>query len=116
MRNENEKDSGHLVGKASDEVKGEVKLQLAGVVPMRRKLSGAGTEDEGHDHRSRRATDVFDRRQGGRPADELIGNRLLFLWRFPDGVCKGRQRNGDSFLLHTACGDFKFVRSETANP
>ena len=26
MRNENEKDSGHLVGKASDEVKGEVKL------------------------------------------------------------------------------------------
>jgi len=114
--NENEKDSVHLVGKASDEVKGEVKLQLAGVVPMRRKLSGAGTEDEGHDHRSRRATDVFDRRQGGRPADELIGNRLLFLWRFPDGVCKGRQRNGDSFLLHTACGDFKFVRSETANP
>jgi hypothetical protein len=36
---------------------------------------------------------------GGKGTVPLIGNRRLFPRRFPDGVCKGRQRN--HFLLQT---------------
>ena len=114
--NENEKDSVHLVGKASDEVKGEVKLssqvlsRYAGNYQAQEpKMKGTITVAGGQLMFSIGG-------KGAVPLTTLSETGFYFPGGFPMEFVRDDKGTLTHFLLHTPCGDFKFVRSETANP
>ena len=114
--NENERDSSHLVGKVSDEVKGEVNLgaqvlaRYAGNYQsqepkMKAVLSVAGGQL------------MFSiGGKGAVPLTTLSETAFYFPGGFPMDFVKDGEGAVSHFLLHTPCGDFKFVRGESNNP
>jgi len=118
--NENEKDSSHLVGKASDEVKGEVKV----VTQVLARYAGDYQETEvaaGMKAKISVAGDQLMFSFGGKgatPLTALSETAFYFPGGFPVDFVKGDQGEISYFLLHTPCGDFKFVRgtSPSAKP
>jgi len=110
--NENERDSAHLVGKASDEVKGEVKLSSQvlsryagtyqvqdGPIKMKATIGVAG--------------DQLMFSVGGKgaiPLTTLSETDFYVPGGFPMDFVKDDKGTVTHFLLHTPCGDFKFVR------
>lgn len=114
--NENEKDSVHLVGKASDEVKGEVKLssqvlsRYAGNYQAQEpKMKGTITVAGGQLMFSIGG-------KGAVPLTTLSETGFYFPGGFPMEFVKDDKGTVTHFLLHTPCGDFKFVRTDAANP
>ena len=115
--NENEKDSVHLVGKASDEVKGDVKL---GAQVLSRY---AGSYEMGPPREMKAtisvATDQLRLSIGGKgavPLTTLSETEFYFPGGFPMDFIKDDKGAVTHFLLHTPCGDFKFVRADKAKP
>jgi hypothetical protein len=115
--NENEKDSVHLVGKASDEVKGEVKLDP-------RILSRyTGNYEEQDTPGKMKATISVTGEQlmfsiGGKgavPLTTLSETGFYFPGGFPLEFVKDDKGSVTHFLFHAPCGDFKFVRSTAAH-
>lgn len=114
--NENERDSAHLVGKASDEVKGEVKLSpevLSRYVGEYQepdiKMKGAVTA----------AADHLMFSIGGKgavPLTTLSETAFYFPGGFPLDFVTDDRGAVTHFLLHTPCGDFKFVRAAPVKP
>ncbi|HJT86763.1 MAG TPA: hypothetical protein VJ732_02880 [Bryobacteraceae bacterium] len=112
--NENEKDSGHLVGKASDEVKGDVKLspevlsQYSGTYEARdlpgkmtAKISVSGGQL------------MFSiGGKGAVPLTTLSETGFYFPGGFPVDFVKDDKGAVAHFLLRTPCGDFQFTRAE----
>jgi hypothetical protein len=114
--NENERDSGHLVGKASDEVKGEVKLSPE----VLSRYSGNYDDSE----IKMKATIRVSGEQllfsiGGKgavPLTTLSETGFYFPGGFPMDFVKDDKGAVTHFILRTPCGDFKFVRKDGANP
>ncbi|PWT99107.1 MAG: hypothetical protein C5B51_27820 [Terriglobia bacterium] len=113
--NENEKDSVHLVGKASDEVKGEVKI---GAQVLSRY---AGNYQNPDPPKMKAAITVAGEQlmfslggKGAVPLTTLSETGFYFPGGFPLEFIKDDQGAVSHFLLHTPCGDFKFVRGDAA--
>jgi hypothetical protein len=114
--NENERDSAHLVGKASDEVKGEVKLDS-------KVLSRYAGDYQSQEPKMKAVISVSGGLLlfsiGGKGAVALTNlseTSFYFPGGFPMDFVKDDKGVLNTFLLHTPCGDFKFVRGEAAQP
>jgi hypothetical protein len=114
--NENEKDAVHLVGKASDEVKGEVKLSS-------QVLSRYAGNYQAHEPKMKGTITVAGGQlmfsiggKGAVPLTTLSETGFYFPGGFPMEFVKDDKGTVTHFLLHTPCGDFKFVRTDAANP
>jgi hypothetical protein len=110
--NENERDSVHLVGKASDEIKGEVKLDG-------RVLSGYAGDYQSRDPKMKAVITVSGGQLmfsiGGKGAVALTNlseTSFYFPGGFPMDFVKDDKGALTIFLLHTPCGDFKFTRAD----
>jgi hypothetical protein len=114
--NENEKDSTHLVGKASDEVKGEVNV---GAQVLSRYVGNYQSETP-----KMKATIAVSGEQlmfslGGKgavPLTTLSETGFYFPGGFPVEFVNDAKGSVSYFLLRTPCGDLKFARSEGGNP
>ena len=114
--NENERDSAHLVGRASDEVKGEVKLSPETLARY------TGTYDDAQD--KIKATISVSGGQlmfslGGKGAvalTTLSETAFYFPGGFPIDFIKDDKGAVSHLLFRTPCGDLKFVRVPSANP
>jgi len=109
--NENERDSAHLVGKASDEVKGEVKLDP-------RVLSRYAGDYQSQEPKMKAVITVSGGQLmfsiGGKGAVALTNlseTSFYFPGGFPMDFVKDDKGALTIFLLHTPCGDFKFARA-----
>lgn len=114
--NENERDSAHLVGKASDEVKGDVKIDP-------KVLSGYAGDYQSKEPKMKAVISVSGGQLmfsiGGKGAVSLTNlseTSFYFPGGFPMDFVKDDKGALNTFLLHTPCGDFKFVRAEAAKP
>ena len=114
--NENERDSTHLVGHVSDEVKGEVKV--ASEI-----LSRYAGEYQSQEPKMKAVITVSGGQlmfsiggKGAVPLTNLSDTGFYFPGGFPMDFVKDDQGGLTVFLLHTPCGDFKFVRADTAKP
>ena len=115
--NENERDSGHLVGTVSDEVKGDVKVSSQVLSRY------AGNYQERNSKGKMKATITVGGDQlmfslGGKgsvPLTTLSETAFYFPGGFPIDFVKDDKGAATHFLLHTPCGDFDFVRTDTAN-
>ncbi len=116
--NENERDSAHLVGKASDEVKGDVKL---GSQVLSRY---AGSYQEHDSPAKMKATITVAGEQlmfslGGKgaiPLTTLSETGFYFPGGFPVDFVKDDKGTVTHFLFLAPGADLKFVRTDTANP
>jgi hypothetical protein len=114
--NENERDSAHLVGKASDEVKGEVKLDSS-------VLSRYAGDYQSQEPKMKAVISVSGGQLmfsiGGKGAVALTNlseTSFYFPGGFPMDFVKDDKGVLNTFLLRTPCGDFKFVRDDAAKP
>ena len=114
--NENERDSAHLVGKASDEVKGEVKLGAEA-------LSRYAGNYESQEPKMKGVMTVSAQQlmfsiggKGAVPLTTLSETAFYFPGGFPLDFVNDDKGTIAYFLLHTPCGDFKFVRGDGAKP
>lgn len=115
--NENEKDTAHLVGKASDEVKGEVKLSSQVLSRY------AGDYEMGDTGQKMKATiKVADGQlmfslggQGGVPLTALSEKGFYFPGGFPLNFTTDEKGPASQFVLLTPCGDMKFARADTTS-
>jgi hypothetical protein len=110
--NENEKDTAHLVGKASDEVKGEVKVSS-------QVLSRYAGSYQERDAKMKATVTVSGDQlmfslggKGAVPLTTLSETGFFFPGGFPVDFIKDDKGAVTHFLLHAPCGDFKFVRAE----
>ncbi|HEY7390775.1 MAG TPA: hypothetical protein VH640_19825 [Bryobacteraceae bacterium] len=114
--NENERDSAHLVGKASDEVKGEVKVgsqvlsRYAGnyesTAPKMKAIIAVANEQL-----------MFSiGGKGAVPLTTLSETGFYFPGGFPVEFVKDEKGAVTHFLLRTPCGDFKFARTDAPHP
>ncbi|PWU00099.1 MAG: hypothetical protein C5B51_25945 [Terriglobia bacterium] len=110
--NENERDSRHLVGKASDEVKGQGQVDAA----VLSRYTGNYQEHDSPDEM--RATIKVTGGQlifslagkGGIPLTTLSETKFYFPGGFPIDFVRDNKGAANHFLLHTAEGDLKFER------
>lgn len=112
--NENERDSAHLIGKASDEVKGDVKV---GAPVLSRYAGDYQSEEPKMKAVITVAGDQLMFSIGGKgavPLTTLSETSFYFPGGFPMDFVKDDKGAVGHFLLHTPCGDFKFVRADTA--
>ena len=113
--NENERDSVHLVGKASDEVKGEVKI---GSQVLSRYAGNYEAQEPKVKATIRLAGEQLMFSLGGKgaiPLTTLSETGFYFPGGFPLDFVKDDKGTVTHFLLHTPCGDFKFVHTDSAN-
>jgi len=108
--NENEKDTAHLVGKASDEVKGEAKVAVA-------VLSQYAGNYESRVPKMKATITVVDEQlsfsiggKGGVPLTTISETGFYFPGGFPVEFVKDDKGQVSHFLLRTPCGDFKFAK------
>jgi hypothetical protein len=116
--NENEKDVAHLVGKASDDIKGEVKL---GSQVLARYAGNYQAPDMPGKMKATIAVagDQLKLSIGGKgavPLTTLSETEFYFPGGFPMDFIKDDKGAVSHFLLHTPCGDMKFVRTVEAKP
>lgn len=114
--NENERDSTHLVGKASDEVKGDVKIAPD-------VLSRYAGDYQSLEPKMKAVISVSGGQLmfsiGGKGAVSLTNlseTSFYFPGGFPMDFVKDDKGVLNTFLLHTPCGDFKFLRGEASKP
>ena len=115
--NENERDSVHLVGKASDEVKGEVKVSARVLAQY------AGTYQEQETPRKFKAVITVSGDQlllslGGKgaiPLTTLSESGFYFPGGFPINFFKDGKGAVTHFIMTQAEGDLKFTRLEGVN-
>lgn len=114
--NENEKDSAHLVGKMSDDVKGEVKVGS-------QVLSRYSGNYEAPDLKMKATITVADQQlmfslggKGAVPLTTLSETGFYFPGGFPVEFAKDDKGEVSHFLLRTPCGDLKFLRENGAKP
>ncbi len=112
--NENERDSAHLVGKASDEVKGEVKVGAQVLA----QYAGKYHNDEAKMNAVLSVTGeqlMFSLGgKGAVPLTTLSETGFYFPGGFPVDFVKDEKGTVTHFLLRTPCGDLKFVPGEAA--
>jgi hypothetical protein len=113
--NENEKDSVHLVGKASDDVKGNIKV----ATQVLSRYAGNYQVEEGAKMKATLSVsgDQLMFSLGGKgavPMTTLSETSFFFPGGFPVDFVQDGKGTITHFLLHAPCGDFKFVRTETA--
>jgi len=116
--NENERDSAHLVGKASDEVKSEVKLGLQVLSRYAGSYQELGTSAKMKAIITV-AGDQLMFSLGGKgaiPLTTLSETGFFFPGGFPVDFIKDDKGTATQFVLHAPCGDFKFVRTDNSNP
>jgi hypothetical protein len=114
--NENERDSAHLVGKASDEVKGEVKISSQVLSQC------AGTYQENETPLKVKAVIAVAGEQlmfslggkGGIPLTTLSETGFYFPGGFPINFVKDDKGAVTHFIFTQAEGDLKFIRTEDA--
>ena len=114
--NENERESVHLVGKASDEVKGEVKISAQVLSQY------AGTYQENETPRKIKAVITMADEQlmfslGGKgaiPLTTLSETSFYFPGGFPITFVKDDKGAVTHFIFTQAEGDIKFARTEDA--
>jgi hypothetical protein len=116
--NENEKDSAHLVGKASDDIKGDVKV--SGQVLAR---YAGNYESSGMPMKMKAIISVASDQlklsiggKGGVPLTTLSETEFYFPGGFPMDFMRDDKGVVTHFLLHTPCGDMKFVRADDTKP
>jgi hypothetical protein len=116
--NENEKDSAHLVGKASDDIKGDVKV--SGQVLAR---YAGNYESSGMPMKMKAIISVASDQlklsiggKGGVPLTTLSETEFYFPGGFPMDFIRDDRGVVTHFLLHTPCGDMKFVRANDTKP
>ena len=114
--NENERDSVHLVGKASDEVKGEVKLGA----PVLARYAGNYQE---RNAKIKATISVAGEQlmfslggKGAVPLTTLSETGFYFPGGFPVDFVKDEKGAVTHFLLHAPGSDLQFVRTDTAKP
>lgn len=114
--NENERDSAHLVGNASDEIKGDVKIDP-------RVLSRYAGDYQSQQPKMKAIITTSGGKLmfsiGGKGAvalTNLTDTSFYFPGGFPMDFVKDDKGALTIFLLHTPCGDFRFVRSDAAKP
>jgi hypothetical protein len=114
--NENEKDSTHLVGKASDEIKGDVKVGS-------QVLSRYAGNYEATTPKMKATITVAGEQlmfslggKGAVPLTTLSETGFYFPGGFPVEFVKDDKGAVTHFLLRTPCGDFKFARKDTGKP
>jgi hypothetical protein len=107
--NENEKDSAHLVGSVSDEVKGEVKVSS-------QVLSRYAGNYEAPEVKLKATIAVAGGQltfslggKGAVPLTTLSETAFYFPGGFPVEFVKNEKGAVNHFLLRTPCGDFKFI-------
>ena len=110
--NENERDSTHLVGKASDEVKGDVHVSA-------QVLSRYAGNYQSQESKMKAVLSVAGGQLmfsiGGKGAvalTTLSETSFYFPGGFPMDFIKDDKGALSQFLLHTPCGDFKFARAD----
>jgi len=110
--NENERDSAHLVGKASDDVKGHVKVDA-------QVLSRYTGNYQAQQPKIKAVLSVSGDQlmfslggKGAVPLTTLSDTSFFFPGGFPMDFVKNEHGAVTHFLLHTPCGDFKFDRTE----
>jgi hypothetical protein len=114
--NENERDTTHLVGKASDEVKGDVKVSSQVLTRY------AGNYQSKEPKMKAVITVAGDQLmfsiggKGAVPLTTLSETSFYFPGGFPMDFIKDDKGAVAHFLLHTPCGDFKFDRGESGKP
>jgi hypothetical protein len=113
--NENEKDYGHLVGKASDDVKADVKVAAR----VLSRYAGNYQMEEGGKMKAAISASgdqlMFSiGGKGGVPLTTLSDTSFFFPGGFPLDFILDDKGTVTHLLLHAPCGDFKFVRTETA--
>lgn len=114
--NENEKDSAHLVGKMSDDVKGEVTVGS-------QVLSRYSGNYEARDLKMKATITVAGTQlmfslggKGAVPLTTLSETGFYFPGGFPVEFVKDDKGEVSHFLLRTPCGDLKFIRENGAKP
>ncbi|HLK49789.1 MAG TPA: hypothetical protein VKT49_16720 [Bryobacteraceae bacterium] len=114
--NENERDSAHLVGNASDEVKGDVKVSSE-------VLSRYAGDYQSQEPKMKAVISVAGGQltfsiggKGAVPLTTLTETSFYFPGGFPMDFVKDDKGALSVFLLHTPCGDFKFARAEPPKP
>lgn len=114
--NENERDSTHLIGNASDEIKGDVKLGA-------QVLSKYAGNYQSQQPKMKAVLTVSGGQLmfsiGGKGAvalTTLSETGFYFPGGFPMDFVKDDKGAVTHFLLHTPCGDFKFVPANGATP
>ena len=110
--NENERDSAHLVGKASDEVKGEVKVDA-------QVLSRYAGNYQSQQPKMKAVITVAGDQlmfslggKGAVPLTTLSETAFYFPGGFPMDFVKDDKGAVTHFLLRTPCGDFNFMRAD----
>jgi hypothetical protein len=108
--NENEKDSTHLVGKASDEVKGEVKVGTAVLTHYAGNYQSTAPKMKATITVANEQLMFSIGGKGAVPLTTLSETGFYFPGGFPVEFVKDDKGAVTHFLLRTPCGDFKFQR------
>jgi hypothetical protein len=106
--NENEKDSAHLIGKASDEVKGEMKVGAQALTRYAGNYQSTSPKMKATITVANEQLMFSIGGKGAVPLTTLSETRFYFPGGFPVEFVKDDKGAVSYFLLLTPCGDFKF--------